>query len=69
MSLRRMGLWRVEWLRLVRTGRWIALAAVFLLLGLGEPLLTRYLGHSAARVDRRHRTSTSPSPGPSRRTA
>ncbi len=39
-----MTLWRVERLRLLRTGRWIALAAVFLLLGLGEPLATRYLG-------------------------
>lgn len=39
-----MSLWRIEWLRLLRTGRWIALAAVFLLLGLGEPLATRYLG-------------------------
>lgn len=39
-----MSLWHVEWLRLLRTGRWIALAAVFLLLGLGEPLATRYLG-------------------------
>ena len=39
-----MSLWRVERLRLLRTGRWIALAAVFLLLGLGEPIATRYLG-------------------------
>ncbi len=39
-----MNLWRVERLRLLRTGRWIALAAVFLLLGFGEPLATRYLG-------------------------
>ena len=39
-----MSLWRVEWLRLVRTSRWIAMVAVFLLVGLGEPVLTRYLG-------------------------
>ncbi|GGM03393.1 hypothetical protein ACFFX1_39330 [Dactylosporangium sucinum] len=39
-----MNLWRLEWLRLLRTGRWIGLAAVFLLLGFGEPLATRYLG-------------------------
>ncbi|WP_432990366.1 hypothetical protein [Dactylosporangium sp. CA-233914] len=39
-----MNLWRLERLRLLRTGRWIALAAIFLLLGFGEPLLTRYLG-------------------------
>lgn len=39
-----MNLWRVERLRLFRTGRWIALAAVFLLLGFAEPLVTRYIG-------------------------
>jgi ABC-2 type transport system permease protein len=36
--------WRLEWLRLTRTGRWIPLAAVFLLLGFGEPVVTHYLG-------------------------
>jgi ABC-2 type transport system permease protein len=39
-----MTLWRLELLRLLRTRRWIALAAVYLLLGLGEPLATYYLG-------------------------
>ncbi|HEY2791497.1 MAG TPA: hypothetical protein VGJ28_04025, partial [Micromonosporaceae bacterium] len=39
-----MSLWQVEWLRLTRTGRWIALAAVFVLFGLADPLLTHYLG-------------------------
>jgi ABC-2 type transport system permease protein len=39
-----VSLWRVEWLRLTRTGRWIALAAVFVLFGLADPLLTHYLG-------------------------
>lgn len=39
-----MSLWHVERLRLLRTGRWIALGAVFLLLGLADPLLTHYLG-------------------------
>jgi len=39
-----MSLWRLELLRLLRTRRWIALAAVYLLLGLGEPLATFYLG-------------------------
>jgi ABC-2 type transport system permease protein len=29
---------------LLRTGRWIALAAVFILFGLADPILTRYLG-------------------------
>lgn len=40
----RVSLWRVERLRLLRTGRWIALATVFILFGLADPLLTRYLG-------------------------
>lgn len=39
-----MNLWRVERLRLFRTRRWIALVAVFLLLGLANPLVTRYVG-------------------------
>jgi ABC-2 type transport system permease protein len=39
-----MSLWRLERLRLFRTGRWIMLAAVFLVLGFAEPLLTKYLG-------------------------
>jgi ABC-2 type transport system permease protein len=37
-----MSLWRLEWLRLVRTPRAIALAAVFLFVGMIEPVLTRY---------------------------
>ncbi len=39
-----MSLWRLELLRLWRTRRWIALAAVFLVLGFGNPLATHYLG-------------------------
>jgi ABC-2 type transport system permease protein len=39
-----MSLWRLELLRLLRTRRWIALAAVYLVLGFGEPLATYYLG-------------------------
>jgi ABC-2 type transport system permease protein len=39
-----MTLWRLERLRLLRTRRWIALGAVFLLLGLAAPLMTYYLG-------------------------
>jgi ABC-2 type transport system permease protein len=38
-----MSLWRLEWLRLSRTRRLLALAAVFVVFGLGSPLLTRYL--------------------------
>jgi ABC-2 type transport system permease protein len=38
----RMSLWRLEWLRLVRTPRALALGAVFTFFGLLEPVLTRY---------------------------
>lgn len=38
----RMSLWRLEWLRLVRTPRALALGAVFIVLGLLEPVATRY---------------------------
>jgi ABC-2 type transport system permease protein len=38
------GLWLLEWRRLFRTGRWIALVAVFGVLGFGNPLATNYLG-------------------------
>ncbi len=37
-----MNLWRLEWLRLTRTPRAIALAAVFLAFGLIEPVVTKY---------------------------
>ncbi|MCB0880567.1 MAG: hypothetical protein KDC46_16485 [Thermoleophilia bacterium] len=37
-----MTMLRVEWLRLVRTRRWIAVFAPFLLFGLASPLLVRY---------------------------
>lgn len=37
-----MNLWRLEWLRLVRTPRLLALAAVYVIFGLAEPVLTKY---------------------------
>jgi ABC-2 type transport system permease protein len=37
-----MNLWRLEWLRLTRTPRALALVAAFVLLGLVEPVVTRY---------------------------
>src|SRR5215469_16151436 len=44
-----MTLWRLEWLRLTRTPRALALALVFLVIGLIEPVATKYenrlLGH------------------------
>jgi ABC-2 type transport system permease protein len=39
-----MSLWRLEWLRLIRTKRWIALVGVFVFFGLLGPLTARYLG-------------------------
>ncbi len=38
-----MNLWRLEWLRLLRTRSWIALAAVFLFFGLLGPISARYM--------------------------
>lgn len=38
-----MNLWRLEWLRLIRTRRWIALAGVFVAFGLIGPVSARYL--------------------------
>ena len=38
-----MSSWRLEWLRLTRTPRAIALAAVYVIFGLCEPVLTKYL--------------------------
>ncbi len=39
-----MTAWRLEWLRLTRTRRWIAIAGVFLFFGLLGPLTARYMG-------------------------
>jgi ABC-2 type transport system permease protein len=39
-----MNLWRLEWLRLVRTKRWIALVGIYVFFGLIGPLSARYLG-------------------------
>lgn len=39
---RPMGLWRLEWLRLTRTPRAISLAALFVIIGLVEPVVTKY---------------------------
>ena len=38
-----MTLWRLEWLRMIRTKRWIAIAAVFLFFGIIGPLTARYM--------------------------
>jgi ABC-2 type transport system permease protein len=60
---RPMNLWRLEWLRLTRTPRAIALAAVFLFTGFIEPIVTRYLRDIVGRLS--HGTPVSvPPPSP-----
>jgi ABC-2 type transport system permease protein len=49
---RRMSLWRLEWLRLVRTPRAVSLGAVYLAIGLIEPVTTRYASALLAHVAR-----------------
>ena len=44
----RMSLWRLEWLRLFRTPRALALGAVFVATGLIEPAFTQVRRHAAA---------------------
>jgi ABC-2 type transport system permease protein len=39
-----MNLWRLEWLRMTRTSRWIAIFAVFVFFGIIGPLSARYIG-------------------------
>ena len=46
----RMNLWRLEWLRLVRTPRALALGAVFVFFGLLEPVVTKYQSQIFRRV-------------------
>jgi ABC-2 type transport system permease protein len=45
-----MNLWRLEWLRLIRTPRALALAAVYVLFGLIEPVVTKYQNKLFAHV-------------------
>jgi ABC-2 type transport system permease protein len=40
---RAMNSWRLEWLRLIRTPRWIALLGVYVVFGLLGPVLAKYL--------------------------
>ena len=39
-----MNLWRLEWLRMARTKRWVALFAVFIFFGILGPFTARYIG-------------------------
>ena len=45
-----MTLWRLEWLRLVRTRRLVVIIAVYVFFGLTGPLSARYLGEILNRV-------------------
>lgn len=45
-----MNLWRLEWLRLLRTKRWIALFGVYLFFGFLGPITARYLNEILARA-------------------
>ncbi len=49
-SVRPMTAWRLEWLRLTRTPRWIALFGVYLLFGLLAPVMARYMAGILERV-------------------
>jgi len=39
-----MNLWKLEWLRMTRTKRWVAIFAVFVFFGIIGPLSARYVG-------------------------
>jgi ABC-2 type transport system permease protein len=53
LATRRMSLWRLEWLRLFRTPRALSLGAVYLAIGLIEPVATRYASTLLAHVGSR----------------
>ena len=42
-TTRAMSTWRLEWLRLIRTPRWIALFGVYVIFGLLGPVMAKYL--------------------------
>jgi ABC-2 type transport system permease protein len=56
----RMSLWRLEWLRLTRTRQAIALGALFALIGLIEPIATRYTADLVSRLSHGARVSLPP---------
>ena len=58
----RMNLWRLEWLRLIRTPRALALGAVFVFFGLLEPVLTKYQSQIFRHVGNGVRISFPPPP-------
>ncbi len=44
-----MSLWRLEWLRMMRTKRWVAIFGVFTFFGIIGPLSARYIGEIVER--------------------
>ena len=44
---RPMTTWQLEWLRLTRSRRWIALVAVYLVFGLIGPVMAKYMASIA----------------------
>lgn len=59
-----MSLWRLEWLRLVRTRRLVALGAVYAFFGLVGPLTARYLAEIIDRFGGDEMQITVPDPTP-----
>jgi ABC-2 type transport system permease protein len=59
-----MNLWRLEWLRLVRTHRLLALLGVYVFFGLTGPLTARYLGQILDRLGTNGITVEFPAPVP-----
>jgi ABC-2 type transport system permease protein len=57
-------LWRLEWLRLVRTRRWLAVAGLLLLSGLVSPVTVRYLTDFLERFGPQDIQITVPPPTP-----
>jgi ABC-2 type transport system permease protein len=55
-----MNLWRLEWLRLKRTPRALAMAAVFVFFGLLDPILTKYQSQILSHVGNGVRVSFPP---------
>ena len=49
-SARSMSMWRLEWLRIARTSRWIVLFGVYLIFGLLGPVMAKYLPEIVGQV-------------------
>lgn len=61
-----MSAWRLEWLRMTRTPRALALSVVYVIFGLGEPVFVKYLNQILSHSGRTNGiTITIPQPVPS----